>query len=72
MCTTPVSLGGHEVVLAPAALMLGACHRQDTLLHVCKHTFNRLMLTFAARRATGIDLGIVTISWHISHAIISA
>ena len=37
MCDKPVSLGRHEVILAPAALMLGARLRQDTLLHVCKH-----------------------------------
>ena len=36
-CNVPVSLGRHEVALAPAALMLSASLRQDALLHVCRH-----------------------------------
>ena len=32
----PVCLGRHEVVLAPAALVLGSCLCQNALLHVCE------------------------------------
>ena len=58
----PVCLGRHEVVLAPAALVLRACLCEDALLHVCQQAHNSMNVSSGTQTMEGRGM-----QWAFSH-----